>query len=106
MPDVKLDVKLNELRRYAILNRTPVTYLDQSGRKARVNRKGIVEIPGIAGAPPYSVEDVLAAAQEFVLEPEGLDAQIRRLNRQQLVELLTGTGPSGGQGPTPKDEEE
>ena len=102
MPDVKLDVKLNDLRRYAILNRTPVTYLDQGGRKARVNRKGIVEIPGITGAPPYNVEDVLAAAREFVLEPEGPNTEVRRLNRQQIVELLTGAA----HGPAPKDQEE
>ena len=102
MPDVKLDVKLNDLRRYVVLNRTPVTYLDQSGRKAHVNRKGIVEIPGIAGAPPYNVEDVLAAAQEFVLEPEAPNAQVRRLNRQQILELLTSAAP----GPASKDKEE
>ena len=102
MPDVKLDVKLNDLRRYAILNRTPVTYLDQGGRKARVNRKGIVEIPGINGAPPYNVEDVLAAAREFVLEPEGPNTEVRRLNRQQIVDLLTGAAHR----PAPKDQEE
>lgn len=94
------EVKLSDLRRYAILNRIPITYLDQSGRKARVNRKGIVEIPGITGAPPYNVEEVLAAAQEFVLEPEDPKAQVRRLSRQQIVELLGSSAPA----PAPKEE--
>lgn len=96
------EVKLNDLRRYAIFNRTPITYLDGQGRKARVNRKGIVEIPEITGPPPYNVEDVLAGAQEFVLEPEGPQPQVRRLTRQEIAELLASSAPS----PVPKEKEE
>ncbi len=96
------EVKLSDLRRYAILNRTPITCQDSSGRKALVNRKGIVEIPGIAGPPSYNVEDVLSAAQEFVLEPEGPQPQVRRLSRQQIAELLAASAPV----PVPKEKEE
>ncbi len=88
------EVKLHDLRRYAVLNRTPITYSDASGRKARVKRNGIVEIPGLAGAPPYNIEDVLADAQEFVLEPEDPKAQVRRLSRPEIAALLASSSPA------------
>ena len=97
------EVKLNDLRRYAILNRTPITYSDASGRQARVRRNGVVEIPGLAGAPPYNIEDVLADAQEFVLEPEHPKAQIRRLSRPEIAALLAISSPFGV---APKEHEE
>ncbi len=63
------ELKLNELRRYAIKTRNFVHYRDTEGRSAVLNPKGIIEIPGITGPPPYNVEDVFARAVEFRLEP-------------------------------------
>ncbi len=88
------EIKLNDLRRYAVQKRTPITYRDGAGRTARVNSKGVAEIPGLRGAPPFNVEELLAAAEEFVLEPEGSKAQRRQLTRQQVADLLAQSAPA------------
>ncbi len=63
------ELKLNELRRYAIRTRNVVHCRDAAGRSAVMNYKGIIEIPGISGPVPYNVEDVIGQAVEFRLEP-------------------------------------
>ena len=63
------EFKLNALRRYAIKTRNVVHYCDAAGRCATLNPKGIIEIPGVNGPPPYNVEEVFAKAVEFRLEP-------------------------------------
>ena len=62
-------LKLNDVRRYAIQTRSVIHYRDAEGRVAVLNQKGLIEIPGIAGPPPYNVEDVFSRAVEFRLEP-------------------------------------
>ena len=62
-------LKLNVLRRYAIQTRNIVRFRDAEGRAVVLNQKGILEIPGVAGPPPHSAEDVFARAVEFRLEP-------------------------------------
>lgn len=88
------EMKLNDLRRYAVQKRTPVTYRDAEGRTARVNSKGVAEIPGLKGRPPYKVDDVLAAAEEFLLEPEESKAPSRKVNRQKMAELISQLSPA------------
>ncbi len=63
------ELKLNDLRRYAISTRNVIRYRDAQGRVAVLNQKGIIEVPGINGPPPYNVEDVFAGAVQFCLEP-------------------------------------
>jgi hypothetical protein len=63
------ELKLNDLRRYAISTRTIIRYADAQGRVAVLNQKGVIEIPGIGGPPPYNVEEVFVQAVEFRLEP-------------------------------------
>ena len=63
------ELKLNDLRRYAITTRNIIRYRDAQGRVAVLNQKGLIEVPGITGPPPYNVEDVFREAVEFCLEP-------------------------------------
>jgi len=62
-------LKLNDLRRYAIRTRNLVRFRDAQGHTVLLNQKGLLEIPGVAGAPPYNAEGVFASAVEFRLEP-------------------------------------
>ena len=87
-----VEIKLNELRRYAIVNRARITYRTRDGRVSVVDVKGIVEIPGVSGPPPYSVEDVLREADEFVCETQ--DGKSATLGREALAELLKKVTPA------------
>lgn len=81
------DIKPNDLRLYAINNRTEITYRAGSqGQVCVVNEHGIIQIPGISGLPPYNIEDVLAHADEFELKNK--KDKPRTLTRAEMVQLL------------------
>ncbi len=88
------EIKLNDLRRFAIWNRTPITLSDPQGRKVVVNRKGIVEIPGINHPDPPNAEEVLAGAAEFLLQPEDPKAKPSQLGRAEMAALLEKQAPA------------
>ena len=94
------EIKLNDLRRYAISTRNIVRYVDAQGRVAVLNQKGIIEIPGISGPPPYNVEEVLEQAVEFRLEPwtssygQSAVKVPTTLTRDQMAEEIQKTLPA------------
>lgn len=85
------EMKLNDVRRYAISSRNILRYRDGAGREAVLNQKGTIDIPGVTGQPPYNVEEVFAAAVEFQLEPWSSahgDSEVKvvtKLTREQLA---------------------
>ena len=101
-----IELKLNDVRRYAIATRNIVRYTDAQGRVAVLNQKGVVEIPEISGPPPYNVEEVFAGAVSFRLEPwsssygRSVVRAPKTLTREQMVEevrkILPGTPKTGG----------
>lgn len=87
------ELKLNDLRRFAILTRTAVTCRSsRDGRACVVSRKGVIEIPGLAGRPSYNAEELLSVADDFRLEPEAGD--VRTVPREELTALLKKYAPA------------
>lgn len=87
-----VEIKLNELRRYAIANRTRITYRTRDGRVSVVTVQGIVEIPGVTGPPPYNSEEVLREADEFLCAME--DGKTSTLTREAMAEMLKKVTPA------------
>ncbi len=85
------ELKLNDLRRYAVLNDTTITFRDAAGREARVASSGVAEIPGISGQPPYGISELLATSDQFELS--GKEGG-RRLNRAAMMELVVKSAPT------------
>lgn len=85
------DLKLNDLRRYAVLNGTTITFRDGAGREARIASSGVAEIPGINGQPAFGVSELLAAAEQFELSGKGA---ARRLSRAAMLELVVKAAPA------------
>ena len=84
------DLLANDLRRYAIHQRTEITYrVRAAGQACVVDANGIIKIPGIGGRPPYNVEAVLARADEFELQRGAEKPRI--ISREQMIQLLQAT---------------
>lgn len=84
------EISANDLRRFAIQTRTEITYrVRHGGQVCVVNTNGLIKIPGLSGLPPYNIEEVLAAADQFELQrgPE----KPRTLNREEMLALLKAT---------------
>lgn len=84
------DLTLNELRRYAVLRATSITYRDNAGRVVIITDTGLAQIPGIKGIPEYRVDEVLEAAREFELG----GAKPKRITREQMIEMVRQNAPA------------
>jgi hypothetical protein len=60
---------LADLRRLSIKKQWKVRFRLQNGMDCVVTEHGIAQIPELKGAPDFNLEQELASAGEFVLEP-------------------------------------
>lgn len=87
------EIKANDLRTYAIQNRTEVACRVRTANQVCVvHPNGVVKIPGISGHPPYNIDDVIARADEFTLT--GKDREARSVSREEMGELLKPPTPA------------
>ena len=74
-----MELKFNDLRRYAIDNRVEVQMTDRgSGRVVVINTRGQAKIPD--EAKDFRVDDVIAAADNFVVK----GVEVKGANKPEL----------------------
>jgi hypothetical protein len=87
---------LGDLRKLSIRQQVKIHFRLQNGMECIVNEQGVAQVPGLAGVPAFNLEEELAGASEFLVEPEP-PAAPRSLPRQQLTALAaaqSGTAPA------------
>ena len=62
-------MKLADLRRFSIRKQFKIRFRLQNGMECVVTDRGIAEVPALKGPPDFNLEDELASAREFLLEP-------------------------------------
>ena len=79
-----MELKFNDLRRYAIDNRAEIKMTDRnSGRVVVINTRGQARIPG--DEKDFLVDDVIAAADSFEVTGENKPEQF---NRERLIAAI------------------
>lgn len=78
-----MTIKLQDLRRYAILERTDIGVVDSSGRRAVVNVRGQVQIPG--DDKELRLDDVIASAEFYEIKTEGRNSKLRTADVEKLI---------------------
>jgi len=79
-----LELKLIDLRRYAIDNRAEIKFGDtESGHECLINIRGQVKIP--AEGRDFRVEDVLEAARSFEVIGQG---KTQHLSRNEMASAI------------------
>jgi hypothetical protein len=97
-----MELRLQELRRYAIDRRVEVKCTDtSSGRRIVINLRGQVRIPD--EDRDFRVETVVGAADAFEICEE---AKPRQLTRDQMVSALADHFQARGFAAAAKDEED
>ena len=90
-------MKLADLRRLTIKSNSRVRFAVAGGRECVVNEHGIAEVPALRAIPEFNLEEELAKASQFTLEPTGVTdkakAKPQILNREQLAALMA-SGPA------------
>jgi len=62
-------VKLADLRKLAIRRQTRIHFSLRNGMECVISEHGVAQVPALKGVPDFNLEDELAAASSFVLDP-------------------------------------
>ena len=62
-------MKLVELRKLSIQKQSKIHFRLRNGMECIVSERGIAHVPALKGIPDFNLEEELAAASEFLLEP-------------------------------------
>lgn len=76
-------MKLVDLRKLAIKKQQRVRFRLKNGMECVMNEQGVALVPGLDRVPDFNLEEELAAASAFVLEP--LDANVKNAPKSRTV---------------------
>ena len=62
-------MKLADLRKLAIRKQTRIRFALKNGMECVINERGVAQVPALAAPPDFNLEEELAGAGNFVLEP-------------------------------------
>ena len=82
---------LADLRKLAVRRRMRVCFRIAQGLECVVTEHGVAKVPGLAGAPDFNLEEDLAGAREFRLDPGGSAADAGRpwlVSRDELAGMV------------------
>jgi len=87
-------MKLADLRKLSIRQQSRIHFRLRNGMECVVTEHGIATVPGLKRVPDFNLEDELASAAEFVLEPlavpgKGSPAGKRPVRREELSALVS-----------------
>ena len=87
-------MKLADLRKLAIRKNVQIRFRMRNGKDCLINDHGIAQVPGWTGIPDFSLEDELASAAEFSLEPVVAPntknpPTPRNVSRQELTQMTS-----------------
>ena len=97
-------MKLAELRKLSIRKQFRIHFRLRNGMECVVSEYGIAQVPALQGIPDFSLEEELAAASEFLLEPAAVPdkkndkknpPQPRSITRAELAGMASAS-PSAG----------
>jgi hypothetical protein len=79
-------MKLADLRRLAIKKRLKVHFRLKNGMECIMSEQGIATVPALKAVPDFNLEEELASAAEFLIEPPP-PAQPRTVPRSEMTSL-------------------
>lgn len=93
-------MKLADLRKVSVKKRIRIRFALSNGMECVLNEHGVAQIPALKGVPSFNLEDELAGAQAFQVEPvsAGKDKPApRRYTREEMTALsAAGAGVETG----------
>jgi hypothetical protein len=105
-------MRLAELRKLSIRKQSRIHFRLRNGMECVVSEHGIAQVPALKGIPDFNLEEELAAASEFLLEPAIVadkksdkknPPKPRSITRAELAGMVSA---APGAGAIPEHEEE
>ena len=83
---------LSDLKKFSIRKQSRIHFKLRNGLECVVNEDGIAQLPGFRGIPDFNLEEELAAAGEFLVEPLSATPKNaprpRTVKREELATLI------------------
>jgi hypothetical protein len=105
-------VKLADLRKIAIRRQTRIRFRLRNGQECVITEHGVAQVAGLKGVPDFNLEEELALAASFLLEPVTVSkkapagtkgaAVSTPVNRGQLAGMVA--GGSAAEAPSHEDD--
>ncbi len=88
-------MKLAGLRKFAVSKHLKVVFGLPNGLECVIDERGVARVPALKGVPDFNLEDQLADAREFRLEPAALskDAARPRVVSREELEAMSAAAP-------------
>ena len=80
-------MKLADLRKLAIRRQLRIRFSISNGMECLMTEHGVARVPELKGAAVFNLEDELASAREFRLEPAASGAA-RTVAREELESMI------------------
>jgi len=88
-------MKLADLRKLAIRRQFRIKFALRNGMECVVDERGVARVPALNAVPDFNLEEELAAASAFTLEPAGgKDPAVPRPVRREELAAMTNASPS------------
>jgi len=101
-------MKLADLRRFSIRKQFKIRFRLRNGLECVITDRGIAEVPALKGPPDFNLEEELASASEFLLEPAAAPDKKNpvkpRFVRRDELGAMVSASPSAGAAPDHDDE--
>jgi hypothetical protein len=100
-------MKLADLRRLAIRKQLQIHFRIRNGMECVVSEDGVAHVPALKAIPDFNLEEELASASEFLLEPvlaaaskkgKRDDSAAKRVGREELARMMAATQAGTGAG--------
>lgn len=100
---------LADLRKFSIRQQFRVRFKLENGLECVITEHGMARVPALKNVPDFNIEQELASAREFVLEPvipagEKNPQKPRSIDRDELEKLATGSPGAAAAHPDHDDE--
>lgn len=89
-------MRLVDARRVAVRKRAKIRFALAGGLECVINEHGVSEVPGLAAAPEFNLEEEFARASRFTLETAEAPGRPSALTRAQM-EALAGEKAAAGE---------
>jgi hypothetical protein len=84
-------MRLADLKQVAVRRQARIRFPLPGGLECVVSEHGLAQVPGLARAPEFNLEDAARSAAAFTLEPVRGEAP-RRVSAEQLAAMAGGAG--------------
>jgi len=89
-------MKLSDLRKVTVKKNLRIRFALSNGMECVLNEHGVAQVPALRAVPAFNLEDELAGAREFLVEPAAAGEKDknkpkpRSYTRDEMAALATG----------------